>query len=288
MESDNKVMAVKHDFNTLLQIFSSRDQLVSPGVGVDASGKPRRATDPKRFQSKPSNQSFTSQSPPNNEISSSPTPSQQTQQQQQQQANGITNFAPSTPQKQTETNNNHTVPESRSFTDSPVDQHESTVSLLLQTEQFMHELQIENEEDISKKLLSQNKLPPQSMVHEPSIKIPILNLALPETPVLQQPNSVHETIKPQFEPLILVLDVLCSFLPTFKYPSSRMALLELFLRFSNHLDSEIRLQRIVPHVVSLLTKEDALVRSTAIKVLTQVVCFLCDVFDVLMILFLFD
>jgi len=53
-----------------------------------------------------------------------------------------------------------------------------------------------------------------------------------------------------------------------------MTLLELFLRFSNHLDSEIRLQRIVPHIVSLLTKEDALVRSTAIKVLTQVVWFL--------------
>lgn len=75
------------------------------------------------------------------------------------------------------------------------------------------------------------------------------------------------------EGLVIVLDILCSFIPTLRLPSTKLTALELFSSFAKYLDSEIRLQRIVPYIVSLLSEESALVRATAIRTLASVVSY---------------
>ncbi len=103
------------------------------------------------------------------------------------------------------------------------------------------------------------------------------------------------------EGFTLILNVICSFLHTLRYPSTQLTALDLFSLFGKYLDSgnpsiqfilwkysiklrisnlifvlisislEIRLQRIVPYVMSLLNEESALVRATALRVLSSVV-----------------
>jgi phosphoinositide-3-kinase regulatory subunit 4 len=76
---------------------------------------------------------------------------------------------------------------------------------------------------------------------------------------------------PGSEGLVILLNAICSFIPTLKYSSTKLAALELFSLFANYLNSEIRLQRIVPYIVHLLSEESALVRATAIRTLASVV-----------------
>jgi hypothetical protein len=39
------------------------------------------------------------------------------------------------------------------------------------------------------------------------------------------------------EGLVLILNILCSFVNTIKYPSTKLVLLDLFTQFSNHMDA---------------------------------------------------
>lgn len=91
-------------------------------------------------------------------------------------------------------------------------------------------------------------------------------------------GSVAETSSPTVkidhngsQGLVMVLDILCAFIPTLRFPSTKLAALDLFSLFAKYLDSEIRLQRIVPYVVFLLSEESALVRAMAIRTLAFVV-----------------
>lgn len=83
-------------------------------------------------------------------------------------------------------------------------------------------------------------------------------------------SSPVSTIPDGSEGLVILLNVLCSFVHTVRLPSTKLTALELFSLFGKYLDSEIRLQRIVPHVVHMLSEERSLVRATAIRVLTGV------------------
>jgi hypothetical protein len=47
--------------------------------------------------------------------------------------------------------------------------------------------------------------------------------------------------------------------------------LDILLALSEHLADDVKLDRLVPYVISLLTDETALVRANALKTLTQVV-----------------
>lgn len=47
--------------------------------------------------------------------------------------------------------------------------------------------------------------------------------------------------------------------------------LDILLALSEHLADDVKLDRLVPYVITLLTDETALVRANALKTLTQVV-----------------
>lgn len=99
-------------------------------------------------------------------------------------------------------------------------------------------------------------------------KIPIINSVEQFTSQIEKPVFIPPVGSEGYN---IVMNVLCSFIHTVRFPSSYLTALELFSLFSNLLDSELRLQRIVPYIISLLTKESALVRATGIRTLTDVV-----------------
>lgn len=156
--------------------------------------------------------------------------------------------------------------------------------LLLATEEFSQKL----ESDIEQNTLLSSPLSLRSsgVKHSPVVKpkeagspfqkVSIINSETyqTQTPIppmqLETPNSSS----PNNEGLVIVLNVVCSFIHTVRYPSSQLAGLELFSLFSKYLNSEIRLQRLVPYIISMLNKDSALVRATGLRTLTQVVNFL--------------
>jgi phosphoinositide-3-kinase regulatory subunit 4 len=55
------------------------------------------------------------------------------------------------------------------------------------------------------------------------------------------------------------------------YPSSKLKVLDIFLALAEYLPDDVKLDRLVPYLIVLLTDEAAIVRASAIKTLTQVV-----------------
>jgi len=68
-----------------------------------------------------------------------------------------------------------------------------------------------------------------------------------------------------------MLSLICSNLRNCLRPSSILRALELLLALNRYLTDETRLDRLVPYLVSLLSDEEAIVRSMALRVLTQTV-----------------
>lgn len=55
------------------------------------------------------------------------------------------------------------------------------------------------------------------------------------------------------------------------YPSSKLKALDILLALAERLPDDVKLDRLVPYLIVLLTDEASLVRANAIKTLTQVV-----------------
>lgn len=68
-----------------------------------------------------------------------------------------------------------------------------------------------------------------------------------------------------------MLSLVCSNVRNCTIPSSKLHTLDLMLALAVHLTDEAKLDRLVPYVVDLLHDEAAVVRSAAVRTLTQVV-----------------
>lgn len=68
-----------------------------------------------------------------------------------------------------------------------------------------------------------------------------------------------------------MLSFICSLVRNTLYPSSKLKALDIFLALAGRLPDDVKLDRLVPYLIVLLTDESALVRANAIKTLTQVV-----------------
>jgi len=71
---------------------------------------------------------------------------------------------------------------------------------------------------------------------------------------------------------LIFLTTICSLIRNTVYPSSKLMALDILLALSEHLADDVKLDRLVPYVITLLTDETALVRANALKTLTQVLC----------------
>ncbi|KAH8550281.1 hypothetical protein BGW37DRAFT_79383 [Umbelopsis sp. PMI_123] len=71
---------------------------------------------------------------------------------------------------------------------------------------------------------------------------------------------------------LIFLTTICSLIRNTVYPRSKLMALDILLALSEHLTDDVKLDRLVPYVIALLTDETALVRANALKTLTQVLC----------------
>lgn len=71
--------------------------------------------------------------------------------------------------------------------------------------------------------------------------------------------------------LTMLISVVCSCLQNVRFPQAKLTGLELLHGFANYVDDEVRLGRIVPYCVALLSDPSSSVRATALKVLTSTV-----------------
>ncbi|RCH97242.1 Serine/threonine-protein kinase, partial [Rhizopus stolonifer] len=71
---------------------------------------------------------------------------------------------------------------------------------------------------------------------------------------------------------LILLSFICSLIRNTLYPSSKLKALDILLGLGERLPDDVKLDRLVPYLIALLTDESALVRANAIKTLTQVLC----------------
>jgi phosphoinositide-3-kinase regulatory subunit 4 len=69
--------------------------------------------------------------------------------------------------------------------------------------------------------------------------------------------------------LTMIISILCSCVQNVRYPITKLTALELMLEFGCYVDDEVRLNRLVPYCVALLSDSSSIVRSTALTILTQ-------------------
>ncbi|KAI8081764.1 uncharacterized protein BX664DRAFT_388695 [Halteromyces radiatus] len=71
---------------------------------------------------------------------------------------------------------------------------------------------------------------------------------------------------------LIILSFVCSLVRNTLYASSKLKSLDILLALAEHVPDDVKLDRLIPYVMILLSDESALVRSNALKVLTQVLC----------------
>ncbi|KAI8066486.1 hypothetical protein BC940DRAFT_368091 [Gongronella butleri] len=104
------------------------------------------------------------------------------------------------------------------------------------------------------------------------------NTSIVLPPTLNIPNYTSRHQINHHEPSIgeqgflIILSYVSSHIRNVSYSSSKLKGLDLLLALAEHLTDDVKLDRLIPYVMALLTDESALVRSNAIKVLTQVLC----------------
>lgn len=70
---------------------------------------------------------------------------------------------------------------------------------------------------------------------------------------------------------MIILSLICANVRNCNRPSSKVKALDLLLALAPFLTDESKLDRLVPYVIELLRDDAALVRTSAIRTLTQVV-----------------
>ncbi|KAI8142350.1 hypothetical protein BJV82DRAFT_614613 [Fennellomyces sp. T-0311] len=85
-------------------------------------------------------------------------------------------------------------------------------------------------------------------------------------------SRIGQQRKPGEQGSLIFLSFVCSLIRNAAFPSSKMKALDILLALGEHLPDDVKLDRLVPYLMALLTDETALVRANAIKTLTQVLC----------------
>lgn len=109
----------------------------------------------------------------------------------------------------------------------------------METEKFIHQLEAESEEGAAKGFLNSVVLEPSKKSPRPLPTAPIINAeTFSQTNISIAMQSSKSFIPPPgSEGLILVMNIVCPFLHTVRYPSTKLTALELFLLFAKYLDS---------------------------------------------------
>ncbi|CAO3698380.1 unnamed protein product [Rhizopus stolonifer] len=101
-------------------------------------------------------------------------------------------------------------------------------------------------------------------------------LLSPESNIPNHSNasSAHEgtLYKPGEEGSLVLLTFVCSLIRNTLYPSSKLKALDILLALAERLPDDVKLDRLIPYLICLLTDESALVRANSIKTLTQILC----------------
>ncbi|ORZ03447.1 hypothetical protein BCR43DRAFT_483381 [Syncephalastrum racemosum] len=71
---------------------------------------------------------------------------------------------------------------------------------------------------------------------------------------------------------LIFLSFVCSLIRNASFPSSKLKALDILLALGEHLSDDVKLDRLLPYLMALLSDQSALVRANAIKTLTQVLC----------------
>ncbi|KAI7887760.1 armadillo-type protein [Mucor mucedo] len=102
------------------------------------------------------------------------------------------------------------------------------------------------------------------------------SILLPPTSNIPNFSSSTEnppiSYKPGEEGSLILLSFICSMIRNTLYPSSKLKALDILLALAERLPDDVKLDRLVPYLIVLLTDEASLVRANAIKTLTQVLC----------------
>ncbi|CEG71017.1 Putative VPS15 protein kinase [Rhizopus microsporus] len=88
-------------------------------------------------------------------------------------------------------------------------------------------------------------------------------------------SSTHEdgvVYKPGEEGSLILLSFICSLIRNTLYPSSKLKALDILFALGERVPDDVKLDRLVPYLMCLLTDESALVRANAIKTLTRILC----------------
>ncbi|ORX99188.1 ARM repeat-containing protein [Basidiobolus meristosporus CBS 931.73] len=71
------------------------------------------------------------------------------------------------------------------------------------------------------------------------------------------------------EGAVIFLSLICSSIRNAVYPSSKLYALDMLLAISEHLSDDMKLDRLLPYIVSLLSDRVSLVRGSAVKAMTE-------------------
>ncbi|CAO3608965.1 unnamed protein product [Cunninghamella blakesleeana] len=85
-------------------------------------------------------------------------------------------------------------------------------------------------------------------------------------------NQQNDNTNSGSEGSLIILSYVCSLIRNTSYSSSKLKALDILLALTEHVPDDVKLDRLLPFVIVLLTDESALVRSNALKVLTEVLC----------------
>ncbi|KAF7730449.1 Serine/threonine-protein kinase [Apophysomyces ossiformis] len=85
-------------------------------------------------------------------------------------------------------------------------------------------------------------------------------------------NKTNKSIRPGERGSLIFLSFVCSLIRNTVYPSSKLKALDILLALGEHLPDVVKLDRLVPYLMALLSDESDLVRANALKTLTQVLC----------------
>jgi len=79
------------------------------------------------------------------------------------------------------------------------------------------------------------------------------------------------------EGVLVFVSLVCSAMASLVQQSSRLRAMEMLLVFAYHLPDAHKLDRILPYLCSMLTDEQALVRATALRSVTQLLAMVNEV-----------
>ncbi|KAI9491130.1 hypothetical protein BDB00DRAFT_930702 [Zychaea mexicana] len=108
-----------------------------------------------------------------------------------------------------------------------------------------------------------------AIILPPTLNIPNYE---PDSAFTNRTGSLRKPGATSEQGSLIFLSFVCSLLRNAAYPSSKLKALDILLALGEHLPDDVKLDRLVPYLMTLLTDETALVRANAIKTLTQVLC----------------